>query len=142
MEALAYVILAIVVLIGALCLAFAIYIRTIHYLLTYRAVRQMRQTGRFLSKSEFEQRVEASAGTVIFEYPTLGWRVLRIWWTPDDVLSLAQSAGISDRSPDSQGHDPSPLEAWIHDNFWEIPPFPLSVHALGVCPIRGCVLLP
>ena len=120
METIAYTALTIAAVIGALVLAIAAYIRFCHYRQTHRAIRVMRQCGRLLSRADFEQRVATSSGTVIFEYPTLGWRVLRVWWTPDDVLGLAHSAGISEQSPDSEGVAPSPFEMWCHDTYTDL----------------------
>lgn len=113
MEAIAYTALTIAVVIGAP----AVYIRVCHYRQTHRAVRLMRQCGRFLSRADFEQRIAKSSGTVIFEYPTLGWRVMRVWWTPDDVLALADSAGISKESPTPNAAEPSPFEIWCNDTY-------------------------
>jgi len=80
----------------------------------------MRERGRILSEVEFEQHLANSNGTVLLEYPTLGWRVLRVWWTPDDVSALADAAGISRQSPDSEGAGPSPFETWCYDTYTDL----------------------
>ena len=64
--------------------------------------------GRLLAKTDFEQRISAASGTVILEYPTLGWNVVRVWWTPDDIVAAARDAGIPDQSSDPGGDTAAP----------------------------------
>jgi hypothetical protein len=120
MEVFGNIALTIIAVIAALVFAGFILIRACHDLLIYRAVRLMHRSGRFLSRRDFEQRVAASTGTVVFEYPTLGWRVLRVWWTPDDIRSIGQAANLSEQSTDSEGVTPSPFEAWCHDTYTDL----------------------
>jgi len=114
-----YTLLAIVIVIGLLVLALDIFIRVCYYLNIYSDIRRMRQAGRCLSRIEFEQRVASSTGTVIFEYPTIGWPILRVWWTPDDVLACAHSAGISEPPPELN-FDPCPFDVWCHDTYTDL----------------------
>jgi hypothetical protein len=120
MEAIAYTALTMAAAVGLLAFSLAAFIRAYHYLQTHCAVRLMRQRGRLLSRADFEQRVADSTGTVLFEYPTLGWRVLRVWWTPDDVLARAHSAGFSEHSPEPDGVATSQFETWCHDTYTDL----------------------
>ncbi|WP_042725125.1 hypothetical protein [Chthoniobacter flavus] len=75
----------------------------------------MHRLGRMLFRGQFERHLLASRGTVIFEYPTLGLRVLRVWWTPDDIRAVAAAMGIPDESVPGAGVPP--FELWCHDTY-------------------------
>lgn len=108
------------VVVGAVIGLFAIHIFISHRLWNWRTFRQMRLAGRLMSRSEFERELAAGKGTVVFEFPTLGWRVLRVWWTDEDVWALGRAAGLAEQSPDpedKEGMAPSPFECWCHDAY-------------------------
>jgi hypothetical protein len=115
-----YTVLVLAALCGALFLLLNIYIRVGHHLETWGAIRLMRERGRLLSKADFEQKLADSSGSVIFEYPEAGWRVLRVWWTPDDVLAIAREAGISDKSPDPETIPVSRFDTWGQHQYTDL----------------------
>ncbi len=96
----------------------AIYLRVLHYAGTYRVVHRLHRLGRVLFRGQFERHLRACRGTVIFEYPTLGWRVLRVWWTPDDVHAVAGAAGIPGEGVPGAGVPP--FEIWCHDTYLDL----------------------
>src|ERR1043165_8076429 len=120
MQALGLAALVIAIIIGLMALVFAICIRLGHYSDTRRATRLMRERGRLLAQPDFERRLAKKSGTVILELPTLGWRVLRAWWTPDDVAARGLTTGLSDQSPKGHGFFGSPLEEWCHDTYTDL----------------------
>lgn len=111
----ASMILAVVLLLASLFLCAFAWVRISHYLMTRRAVDRMRAAGRYLSRQDFENHAAASRGSVIFEYPTIGWRVMRIWWTPDAIVE--KTAHVSDESSDARGMYPSPRETLLNDAY-------------------------
>ena len=131
MPAFAYAVLTIGFVVGVLGLAFVIYIRISHYLLTYRAVRLMRRSGRFLSRTDFEHHLATSTGTVLFESPTLGFRV-----PPSMVDSRRCSChrryfGHLSKAPRLRGHHPIGLRGVV----------PQYLHGFASWPRIDCSVL-
>jgi hypothetical protein len=46
---------------------------------------KLRAQGRWLSRDTLDLKLQGNIGTLIVEYPSIGWPVLRVWWTPDKV---------------------------------------------------------
>lgn len=68
-----------------------------------RLVRRMEKAGRVMSWADVEA---AGVGTVIVEFPYLGWPEVRCWWTPEHVRDAAAAAQIEIPAPDwMQTHD-------------------------------------
>ncbi len=45
--------------------------------------RRLRQCGRVMSRAQAQERIEKGEGTILVEYPTMGWNVARIWWSAE-----------------------------------------------------------
>jgi len=114
----ASMVLTVLLLIVALLLCVFAWIRISHYLMTRKALGQMRKTHRYLSRADFEAHLAASRGSVIFENPTITWRVMRVWWTPDDIVE--KTAHVSAESPDARGMEPSPRETLLQDVYLDL----------------------
>jgi len=80
--------------------------------------RRMRQQGRLLSIDDVKRKIEAEKGTLILEYPGLGWNVNRAWWTADDVAAIAPMPPRSlddlddDLDVDLEDFDGRPFTEW------------------------------
>lgn len=101
-----------------LMLALLVWAWITHRLLGWKVSSKMREAGRLITPAEFEQRLASSSGTAIFELPTLGWRVLWVWWTPDDVRLAAPSSCAAESSDPLD--PPSPLECWCRDHYTDL----------------------
>jgi len=55
----------------------------------WNCTRRMRRRGRLLSIDDAKRKIKAEKGTLILEYPYLGWNVNRAWWTADDIADIA-----------------------------------------------------
>ncbi len=65
---------------------------------------------------------ELRSGTLIVDSPTLGWGLLRCWWTPDELRTITPHAIPSDN--DRQQHieaEPErlelPFDRWVHSQY-------------------------
>ncbi len=83
-------------------------------LMKLRTRRLMRRQGRWLSESDLLARIEQEGGTAIIESPTVGWRIARLWWTPDDVHACAP-VEAPDRS--TQRVLRHPYDQWAHAQY-------------------------
>ncbi|QIF04931.1 hypothetical protein [Roseimicrobium sp. ORNL1] len=117
MESLLWTIAIVLGVLVLLALIFSASVWINHLLLGWKVCSQMRKAGRLITPAEFEERLASSLGTAIFELPTLGWRVLWVWWTPEDVR-LAVPSESEAESSDSL--DPSPLECWCRDHYTDL----------------------
>jgi hypothetical protein len=117
MESLLWTIAIVLGVLTLVVLALSVWVWITHLRLGWKVCSQMRKAGRLITPAEFEQRLASSSGTAIFELPTLGWRVLWVWWTPEDVRLAAppECAGES-----SVPLDPSPLECWCRDHYTDL----------------------
>lgn len=48
--------------------------------------RKMRRSGRYLTLQQCKYRIVNERGTLIIEFPLLGWGNSRAWWTPENIL--------------------------------------------------------
>jgi hypothetical protein len=110
-------VLAMAVVSGLLTLAYRSFVRLLHYWRTQQLLAAMRRAGRFLPRAEFEEHLAVSEGTVLIEYPTVGWRGLWVWWTSDDVVALARAAGFHPEHATNQGLATGEMEAWCRDRY-------------------------
>ncbi len=89
----------------------------------WRFQRRMRAKGRYLSPRELKSRLAANAsGTLIVDAPTLGWRITRVWWIEENVLSTApvEPPVLEDRRvvPDRFQELPEEFLTWHPLNRW------------------------
>lgn len=49
---------------------------------------QMWRHGRTISLKQTKNHVAIHGGTLILEFPTIGWGISRAWWTPDNVALI------------------------------------------------------
>lgn len=69
--------------------------------------------GRTLSRRRLARRLAAGdTGTLIIEYPTMGWARTHAWWTPDDLHALAP---VPIPDPDSDEYGDAVLELMEQD---------------------------
>ena len=96
--------------VGLWCLGF-------NLLAEWQCRRKMRREGRLLGIDEVKRKIVAEQGTLILEYPSLGWNNSRVWWTSDDVAEIAPMPprSIEDFEPDSdwEDFDGGPFTEWV-----------------------------
>lgn len=63
----------------------AIITASIHIIDESNFQRRMRRAKRFLHPHTAGARLARAGGTLIVEFPALGWQHARLWYTPDDV---------------------------------------------------------
>jgi hypothetical protein len=117
MESLLWTIAIVLGVLALLVLIFSVSVWINHLLLGWKVCSQMRKAGRLITPAEFEQRLASSSGTAIFELPTLGWRVLWVWWTPEDARLAAP---LKCAAESSVPLDPSPFECWCRDHYTDL----------------------
>lgn len=84
----------------------------------------MRNEGRTLSGRRLRQQLAAGkTGTLIIEYPTLGWGMNHAWWTPENIPARAPVEGPDSATYDDEFLDlmeqdqPHPWDAWCWQQF-------------------------
>lgn len=71
----------------------------------WRLYTAMQKAGRVSTWEEIEAALSTGGCTLIYEYPSMGWCDLRVWWTPDSIQSLATTDGIV--IPEFKNRNPS-----------------------------------
>jgi hypothetical protein len=62
----------------------------------WRLRSEMRRAGRLLSKGELDRYLVLGSGTLIVEFPTVGWSYSRAWWTEDDLRDRVPAPSETD----------------------------------------------
>jgi hypothetical protein len=57
---------------------------------------EMRRASRLLSKGELDRHLLHGSGTLIVEFPTVGWSFSRAWWTEDDLRDRVPAPSETD----------------------------------------------
>lgn len=61
---------------------------------TFRFKRAMRRAGRWASWDDIEAWLAQGPGTLIIDWPSLGWRDVHVWWTRESVARTASEHGV------------------------------------------------
>lgn len=82
-----------------------------------RLRRRMHQAGRFRHSST----LIGQGGTLIIDSPTFGWAIARLWWTPEDIMSLAplppETEEERDRAMSTGRYLWHPFDRWISQRY-------------------------
>ena len=85
----------------------------------WRLRRDMRRSGRWRSAGRFGN-AGLVGGTVIIEWPTFDYSYKRVWWTPDDVATVAPMAPRPDGDDGFDAGDRyhwHPYDQWLAGSY-------------------------
>ena len=80
----------------------------------WRLKQMMRRQLRVMKIDDVRLKLASQSGSLIIEYPYLGWGISRVWWTPDDVVAVspAEPKTIDDFDCDLTNMTSEPFTEW------------------------------